>query len=121
MNAYKEIQDGALSLIEDLGGSDLSYLLDYGVRDGFLNMMEFAYHPKKRDVEAFGDFKFLESDVIYLAKPQKISYYVVHPLDFFRDLYKTGWTIGFMKRLTKIDLGYSYLYKIIIRKYLKSM
>lgn len=117
--AYRKIQEGSLDMIANLQESDLRYLLDYSVQDGFANMMEFAYHPKKRDVEAFGDFRFLESDVIYLAKPQKLSYYIIHPMGFFRDLYKTGWTIGFMKRLTKIDLGYVYLYKFMIKRYLK--
>lgn len=118
--AYKKIQDGALNFIKDLKQSDLKYLLRYyTAEDGFTNMMQFAYHPRMVDVDAFGDFKFLESDVIYLAKPRRIRYYLLHPRSFLRDLYKTGWTIGFMKRLTRINFGYEFFYKIMIKRYLK--
>ena len=82
-------------------------------------MEKFAYHPKLRDVEKFGDFKFLEDDIIYLAKPKKISYYLLHPKELFKDVYTSGWLIGFMKRLTKINIFYTKLYKVYINVYLK--
>ena len=82
-------------------------------------MQKFAYYPKLRDVEKFGDFKFLEDDIIYLAKPKKLSYYLCHPKKLFLDVYTSGWLIGFMKRLTLINIFYTNLYKIYINIYLK--
>lgn len=117
-NSYEKIQEGALKFIVDFTNSDLKYILKIDERLSFYNMMKFAYHPTLKDVEKFGDFKFLEDDIIYLAKPKKISYYLRKPKTFFKDLYLSGWIIGFLKRLTKINLFYEQLYKVYIRIYL---
>ena len=117
--SYEEIQEGALQFIRDFNNSDLKYLLDIDSRICFYNMQKFAYYPKLRDVEKFGDFKFLEDDIIYLAKPKKLSYYLCHPKKLFLDVYTSGWLIGFMKRLTLINIFYTNLYKIYINIYLK--
>ena len=85
----------------------------------FNNMMKFAYYPKLEDIKKFGDFKFLEDDIIYIAKPKKVSFYILHPRQFLQDLYLSGWIIGFLKRLTKINIFYTFFYKKGIRLYLK--
>ncbi len=117
--SYEEIQEGALQFIRDFNSSDLKYILNIDSRLSFYNMMKFAYYPKLRDVEKFGDFKFLEDDIIYIAKPKKITYYLGHPKKLFSDVYTSGWLIGFMKRLTKVNIFYTSLYKIYINVYLK--
>lgn len=119
MNSYKEIQEGALQFIRDFYSSDLKYILNIDSRLSFYNMQQFAYRPKIRDVEKFGDFKFLEDDIIYLAKPKKIRYYCTHLKQLFTDVYLSGWLIGFMKRLTKFNIFYTQLYKFYINIYLK--
>ena len=81
--------------------------------------MKFAYYPRRKDIEAFGDFKFLEDDIIYLAKPKKLSFYLIHPKKFASDLYVSGWIIAFMKRLTRFNIGYTAIYKKMINVYLK--
>lgn len=117
--AYHEIQEGALQFMRDFNNSDLKYLININPRLSFYNMKKFAYYPTNRDIEKFGDFKFLEDDIIYLAKPNKISFYIMHPKIFFKDLYLSGWIIGFMKRLTKISIFYTVIYKFYIKLYLK--
>ncbi len=117
--SYEEIQEGALQFVRDFNSSDLKYILDIDSRLSFYNMQKFAYYPKLRDIEKFGDFKFLEDDIIYLAKPKKIIYYLTHPKELFKDVYTSGWLIGFMKRLTKINIFYTQLYKLYINIYLK--
>lgn len=117
--AYRQIQEGALDFIKDFRDSDLKYILNLNKKDAFTNMMKFAYYPKLKDAKMFGDFKFLEDDVIFLAKPKKITKYLIKPKQLFKDVYSSGWLIGFMKRLTKINIFYPAIYKIYIKKYLE--
>lgn len=117
-SAYESIQNGALKFIEDFEKSYLKLLLNIDSKLSFYNMHQFAYYPKMLDVEMFGNFCFLEDDIIYLAKPEKIHFYFRHPKKFLSDLYFSGWVIGFMKRLTKVNIGYSYIYKKAIKLYL---
>lgn len=117
-DSYEKIQEGALKFISDFTNSDIKYILKIDERLSFYNMMKFAYHPTLKDVEMFGDFKFLEDDIIYLAKPNKVSYYFKKPKHFFKDLYLSGWIIGFLKRFTKINIFYDKLYKVYIKIYL---
>lgn len=117
--AYKSIQAGALKFIKDYRNSDLKLIHFFDEKDSFSNMMKFAYYPRIKDVKMFGDFKFLEDDIIYLAKPKSIIKYILHPKVLFKDIYMSGWIIGFMKRLTRINLLYPNLYKFYIKKYLE--
>lgn len=116
--SYEEIQNGALAFISDFVKSDLKEYINMNSHVSFYSMMQFAYHPRKKDVEAFGDFKFLEDDIIYLAKPKRLSYYLIHPKKFASDLYVSGWIIAFMKRLTRFNMGYTTIYKKMIGVYL---
>ena len=116
--SYEEIQNGALEFISDYVQSDFNEYLDINSRVSFYSMMKFAYQPSSRDVKAFGDFKFLEDDIIYLAKPKSFGYYLIHPKKFLNDLYTSGWIIAFMKRLTYFNIGYSAIYKKMINVYL---
>lgn len=116
--SYQKIQEGALQFIKDYNESKLRYILKLDSNISFYNMMKFAYHPRLIDVKKFGNFKFLEDDIIYLAKPRKISYYLFHPKKFFKDLYLSGWIIGFLKRLTKVNFLYDKIYQKYINIYL---
>lgn len=117
--SYEEIQKGALDFISDFVKSDLKNYIDMNPHVSFYSMMQFAYYPRKTDIMAFGDFRFLEDDIVYLAKPKKLSYYLIHPKKLASDLYVSGWVIAFMKRLTKFNFGYTVIYKKMINLYLK--
>ena len=117
-NAYEDIQSGALQFINDFINSDIKYIIDFNAYTSFYNMMKFAYKPNKIDVEAFGNFKFFDDEKIYIAKPKKIKYYIMHPKDFYNDLYNSGWKIGFLKRMTKINFFYKQIYLLYVKKYL---
>lgn len=117
--SYEMIQDGALQFISDFVESDLKDYIDLSPSVSFYSMMQFAYYPSKTDIIAFGDFKFLEDDIIYLAKPNKLKYYLFNPKKFLNDLYASGWIIAFMKRLTGFNFGYTMIYKKMINIYLK--
>lgn len=118
-NAYQDIQNGALKFVSDFCDSYLSKILDINHRLSFYSMSKFAYYPTKEDILMFGDFCFLEDDLIYLAKPRPMRYYIFHPKIFFSDLYTSGWIIAFMIRLTKVNFFYSHIYRFGINIYLK--
>ena len=46
-----------------------------------------------------------------MASPKSLFYYLFHPRKLKVDIGKSGWTIGFMKRLFKIKLPYWNIYK----------
>lgn len=117
--AFKEIQDGALKFVEDYNNSYAKYLINLDENLCFHSLEKFAYYPTLEDVSKFGDFKFLEDDIVYIAKPRKVFDYLFHPKNFFEDLYYSCWVIGFMKRLLKINFFYPNIYKKMIMIYLE--
>ncbi len=117
--AFQQIQEGALKFILDYYNSDLKEILNINAKLSFYNLEQFAYYPTKEDISHFGDFKFLDEDTIYIAKPKKLMHYIKKPKDLLRDIYSSGWIIAFMKRLTKFNFFYTSMFKFYIKIYMK--
>ena len=102
---YSKIQAGAIQFISDIKEYNLTDYLCLNEKEAYYNMKKFSYYPSLKMVEKFGDIKYVDNGVYYIAKPKALYYYLVHPKVFVQDLKTSGWLVGFMKRLTKINFG----------------
>lgn len=117
--SYESIQNGALQFIIDFIKSDIKYIIKFNPDLCFYNMMKLAYKPTNIDIEKFGDFRFFDEEITFIAKPKKIIFYLKNIKAFFYDLYNSGWKIGFLKRITKFNIFYKEIYLLYVKKYLK--
>jgi predicted HAD superfamily hydrolase len=114
---YQKIQHGALSFLNDINKYNLLNYLCNTPNEAYKNMMDFSYNPSLKMIKKFGDIQFNDNGIFYIAKPRHIIYYLFHPKKFMRDLQTSGWMIGFMKRLTKVNLAYKKIYIILFKHY----
>ena len=77
--------------------------------DKFLKV--FLY-PSIKDANYFGNIRFVDNEMKYIAKPKSFWYYVFHIKIFINDFVNSAWKVGFMKKLFKIPFPY---YKIITK------
>ena len=84
-----------------------------------LSMVKDAYelllsNPNKADLNLLGDMKYDTGDeLICMANPKSLLYYVCHPKSFYSDLKDAPWRIGFIKRLFKVPLNYGKIYSFV--------
>lgn len=114
----REIQNGAIKFIEDFYNSKSKKYIEINERISLYNMISFGNYPELSDTEKFGDMIFYDDDNFYLAKPKKISYYIIHPKKFFNEFINSVWMPGFLKRLFKIKLPY-FEFILLLRKFKK--
>lgn len=70
-------------------------------------------HPSLKQAKFFGDLLFEDGDIAPLAKPQKISKYLMHPSMLKSDLLESRWKVGFLKRLFLLPGNYYQLYSFL--------
>jgi predicted HAD superfamily hydrolase len=107
------IQDGAVDFVADIAASGVIGFLNYSSTTAFSNINETGIHPRKQDLDLFADFRFLEEQVDYLAKPRSLIYYAIHPKHLKKDIGFCRWKIGFMKMLFMIPLPYVKMYDVL--------
>ena len=117
---YREIQDGAIQFIKDYKESYLSKLLVIDNKLSFYNIEKLIIYPSLKDVKYFGDFKFLDDGISFLAKPKKMIEYLKRPRLLLDETLKCCWSIGLIKRMVKIKFCYYSLYKIAIGFFIKN-
>lgn len=101
--AYRFIND--ISKYIDVINRDNSYTYIKLLLDCFTN-------PTLKISKNFGE---ITNDNIYerkLASPKGLLFYIFHPRELKKDVYESGWKIGFMRRLFKIKIPYYNIWKI---------
>lgn len=107
-----DIQKGALDFVKRFGNMELNISAD----TLYEGLSQTGLRPKKEDIDMFAEFRFFdEGEILYLAKPKNLFYYMFHIGDLKRDFLSSRWKIGFMKRLFKINLPYEEMYRIMLK------
>lgn len=111
--AFKSIQTGIHNYVVD--ANSLIGLDDYTLNgyDSYLPFRKFGTVPRIKDIINFADFRYLSEGIFYFAKVKKRSYYLFHVDELKKDLLKSRWKIGFMKRLCVVQLPYFSIYRKI--------
>lgn len=108
--AFQAVQQGAQAFCKDYAGSVSSHLKEYSAEVYSHNLLHFGTCPKLADVALFGNFRFYDTNVVRLAKPNSLSAYISQPKAFIRNFSYAVWKAGFMKRCFKIKAPYMKFY-----------
>ncbi|WP_295715284.1 HAD-IA family hydrolase [uncultured Mitsuokella sp.] len=111
--AFQSIQQGASAFCEKYVASIASKLKKYPAKSYAYNLLRFGTEPRMTDVALFGDFRFYDTNVVYLAKPDKMSVYIHHPKQLVRDFSYAVWKAGFLKRCFRIKAPYMKFYTFL--------
>jgi len=108
--AFQDVQNGALQFCKEYAKSATANLKNYTAEEYSYDLLRFGTEPTLREVALFGDFRFYDTNVFPLAKPQSLAYYIQNPKKFARDFSYSAWKAGFMKRCFKVKAPYASLY-----------
>jgi len=111
-NYVKSLQDGAINFIKDFKNSLLKEK-SISSFTAFRKIYLTGIKPNRKDLNLFSNFRFLEEQIVYLAKPKSIVYYLFYLNILKKDLFLSRWKIGFMKKLLKINISYYNIYKLL--------
>ena len=68
------------------------------------------------DVKLFKGIKYKETTESKLISNKGILYYFFNIKEFYDDFYKSGWKIGFLKSVFKVNMPYYNVYNYIKNK-----
>lgn len=112
LTQLKKIQEGALAFVKEYSSFKFNDKEDViGRNAAFYGLKKLFLHPKKKDLETFGDVSFYDTDVLHLAKPEIKNYFSLS--SFKKSLADSHWKIGFLKRFLKIPLPYLKIYALL--------
>ncbi len=104
--SIRKIQSGALQYIEDvkniIGKNEVAVSSDESVA----NILNLGLYPSSLSCNLLGDFRFYNSGMSYLARPQNQRFSL-------KELKQTNWRIGYLKRCFNLNLPYYLLAKTI--------
>ena len=63
----------------------------------------------------FEKFTYSDTSKALLTTEKNLFYYIFKPKRFYEDFYKSGWKIGFLKKVFIIKLPYFKIYKILLK------
>lgn len=109
MEAFENVQKGAASFCLTYAKS-VSANIVFSANEYATNLIYFGFTPSLSEVSLFGDFRFYDTNCVFLAKPAEILYYLKHPRDLLKDFSYSVWKAGFLRRI----LIYEIAFKIIL-------
>lgn len=111
----REIQEGALDFVRNISGAKIQKYIDYSVELATKNIFDFALSPKIEDAINFGNIRFMDDDIFFIAKPPTN----VSVKEVIKGFKKSKWRIGYMKRILRIKLPYYEINKILRKIYFR--
>lgn len=114
LKAFEEVQQGAEAFCLEYAKS-LTAHHHFKANEYAANLIRFGSKPSISEVSLFGDFRFFDTNCVFLAKPAGMVYYFKHPRDLLRDFSYSVWKAGFMRRLFQATLPYYKIYSMLKR------
>ena len=103
ISAINKIRLGSLDFLEDFMSYYQKLGIEFTVNDAISNMFSLGLYPKFYATKLFGNFRFFNSSVEYLACSKDNKFNI-------NDFLKSHWKIGYAKRYIHLNLNY---YRII--------
>lgn len=114
LESVKQIQEGALKFVNDfIKTNNDKTIISY--QCAFYNLSRFANYPTLHNVKMFGNFRFNNGSITYLAKAQPFYKYIFNLKKLKSDLYGCRWRVGFLKDLFKIPFPYYSLFEFLMK------
>ena len=114
--SLEDVQNGAVDFCEEYSQSDTAHAYEYDVKDYSGNLIRFGNEPSLHDVKMFGDFKFFDTNIVFMAKPESMVNYLSKPRKFITDFSYSVWKAGFLKRLFKVPAPFDKVYTVLKKK-----
>lgn len=114
--SIKKVQTGALDFIRNIVTDKLVGSIYLNPLQSFKKIQRIGENPNLKEVKIWGDFKFYDDSIEYLAKPKMIMLYLFNIKLLKKDFLNSRWKIGFLKRMLKIKASYYRLF-IFLRKF----
>ncbi len=107
-----EIQEGVQDFAKTI--KDSIDVISMPAKVTYANIRRVSRYPSLFESRMFGELMFSSDHYkTYLAKPKKISHYMIHPKELYRDFANASWKIAFLKRLFKVPISYYFVIKTI--------
>ncbi len=104
------LQQGALNYVKQANENNIVLT----TKEARKHLVAVGNSPSFKHLRLFSDFLFFDEGLYTkLAAPKPLIYYLGHLKQFKKDLYLSRWKIGFLKKLFKLPLPYSYLYRFL--------
>lgn len=114
-NALTDLQQGAIKFSKDLYDSKIDKYINIKEIDSVINIFDLLENPNIYDAENFGNIKFRDGEISYIAKTLGIKKYIMDPMKLVKDFKVSLWKIGFLKRTFKVNLPYKHIC-LLLRK-----
>lgn len=101
------LTSGALKFIRMFKNSLVLDTIDVSPDAAMKNIVKLGQHPSLKEANLWGDCRFLDDGVNYIAKPSKKIKRMK------QEFMLCAWKIGYMKRLFKIPFPYSSVYGLL--------
>lgn len=113
----REYQSGALKLIGYINKVFCQAIPSLDSKTAIYDLMRVGLYPTLGEAQMWGDFRFFNNGILYLGRPRKRTFYLLHPGQFKKDFMALGWRIGFLKRLCVLPLPYNGFLRFIMSIY----
>jgi len=110
-----ELQEGALNFIRDISSSNVNKYLIMSPIVFSLNIVRLGLYPTRNDVEIFENMPYIETVKMKLIEHKRMIVYITNLKRFKEDFFNSGWKIGFLKRVFKINLPYFKIYNFLLK------
>ena len=99
----EHVQQGTMDFIKLMTEGYGTEHVDYST--AYSRMRKVTKAPSLRETELLGNTRGVNHGKMkYIAKPDSLLHYVIHPGKFKADFIDSGWKMGFLKRLIKLPL-----------------
>ena len=112
---FVKIQEGAIHFVKEFNISNLNSVIKIEPDLAFKRIEKLGLNPSGRDLELFKNIPYVETVKLHLVEGKGLFYYMFHIKELKEDLYNSGWKIGFLKNLLKINLPYYKIYNFLIK------
>ena len=115
MNMIIEIQNGAIKFVKDFNVNPISKIVELKPNTTFEELEEIGLNPTLKDLKLFKDMPYVETVKMNLVEGKGLITYMFNLKKCKDDLFNSGWKIGFLKNLLKINLPYYKIYKSLLK------
>lgn len=99
----EEYREGAMALVRYLLPFKYIYI---SPAVAVYKLMRMGTSPKLDEAKLWGDFRYLDQTVRYIARPQYRLGYIFHIKQLRNDFLLSSWRIGFLRRMLLLPLPY---------------
>lgn len=106
INIISEYQSGTLKLIDYMITSIPAEAINIDPNTAIYKFTQIGTMPTLKQAQFWGDMRFFNDSIVYIARPHCILYYLKHLKALKKEIYSSCWKIGFLRRLFRVKLPY---------------